>query len=81
MYRMTPEQIRQRYLLIDELDLYVPLAVLIYLVFMLIITIGFRIRAKNRGDGGWWRLLDAANCFVTFAALGYYWWRTFHAFY
>jgi len=81
---MTPEQIRQRFLLIDQLDLWVPAAALGFLIVFLIFTV---IRARlwhcdnNKCDTGWWKLLDFVAHMVFLAVLGYYIWRNFYAFY
>ena len=78
---MTPEQIRQRFLLIEQLDFWIPLVVLLYLLVLVALTVSLRIEAKDQGDKGWWRLLDATGYMLTFGVLAYYFWRTFYAFY
>jgi hypothetical protein len=84
MYHMTPEQIRQRFLLIDQLDFYVPLALLIFMTFFLALTfLRARLwhRDNNKCDIGWWKVLDFVAYMVGMAAVGYYIWKTFFAFY
>lgn len=96
MYHMTPEEIRQRFLLIDRIDGLLPYIILTYSIpWLILLVIRYRRNPMVVGGYLWWKLewklwgwwtvlffvLDLVGHLLILAVFIYFFWRTFYAFY
>jgi hypothetical protein len=62
--------------LVYELDFYIPLCMMVWLLFVVFITLTLRMWIGKAGDKGWWKVLDIITYVLGFITIAYWILRT-----